>query len=68
MTVIENGWQILNRSNREYLHLQHNDHPGYITIKVGAVGFSVDIWPDVGNEADASMYSFYDDLQEAKDE
>jgi len=48
----------------EYLKIEADGKPGYITIKVGDEGFIVDIWPDVGNESDASTYSFYEDLKE----
>jgi len=63
MNIIANKWQILNNSNHEYIHLPHVDHPGYITIKAGNEGFIIDVMPDEGNEADASTYSFYEDLK-----
>ena len=46
-----------------YIRIGAEGKPGYITIKAGDKGFVVDIWPDVGNESDASTYSFYEDLK-----
>ena len=45
-----------------YLRVEVEGKPGYITIKADYEGFVVDIWPDVGNESDASTYSMYQDL------
>lgn len=50
----------------EYLRVELEGKPGYITIKAEDEGFVVDIWPDVGNIPEASTYSFYQDLRNAK--
>ena len=45
-----------------YLWIEYEGRPGYIVIKADDEGFVADIFPDVGNDPDASMWSTYSDL------
>jgi hypothetical protein len=51
----------------DHLRIEVEGKPGYITVKAGIGGFIVDIWPDVGNDSDASTYSMYRDLENDHD-
>lgn len=55
-------WKVSTYDN--YIRITCEGKPGYITIKAESEGFVVDIWPDVGNDSDASCYSFYQDLED----
>ena len=56
-----NGWLV--QQHDEYLYIQLDGSPGYITIKAEGEGFVVDIWPDVGNESVGSTYALYTELE-----
>lgn len=60
-----NGWQV--EQYDDYLRVQVDGKPGYITIKKEHEGFVIDVWPDVGNDSVATCAAPYDDLQEALD-
>ena len=47
----------------QYLHIQLDGSPGYITIKAEDEGFLVDIWPDEGNESVGSTSALYTELE-----
>lgn len=48
-----------------YLWIEYEGRPGYILIKADDEGFVAGIFPDVGNDPDASMWSCYYELDNA---
>ena len=57
-----NGWQV--EQYDEYLRIQVDGKPGYITIKKESEGFVIDVWPDVGNGSTATCCAPYEELQD----
>ena len=60
-TATLNGWKV--EQYDQYLRIEIDGSPGYITVKQENEGFVVDIWPDEGNESAASTYAFFTELE-----
>ena len=51
---------------KDYLHIEFQGKPGFITIKNEVDGYVVDIWDDLGNEAVGSTYAHFNELKTMK--
>lgn len=56
-----NGWKV--EQYGQYLRVDVDGSPGYITINHAAKGFVVDIWPDEGNDSAGSTSALYTELE-----
>lgn len=56
-----NGWKV--EQYGQYLRVDVDGSPGYITIKQEDEGFVVDIWPDEGNNSAGSISVLYTELE-----
>ena len=56
-----NGWKC--EQYEQYLRVEVDGSPGYITIKQEGEGFVVDIWPDEGNNSVGSTSAFFTELE-----
>lgn len=55
-TTVVNGWKI--DQYDQYLRIELDGPPGYITLKADDVGFVVDIGPDEGNDSIGNTSAF----------
>lgn len=55
------GWKV--EQYDQYLRIELDGSPGYITIKQEDEGFVVDIWPDEGNDSVGSTYALFAELE-----
>jgi hypothetical protein len=60
-TTEVNGWKIAQYD--QYLRIELDGSPGYITVKAEDEGFVVDIWPDEGNDSVGSTSALYTELE-----
>lgn len=56
------GWRV-EAYDKQYLRIELDGSPGYITIKADDEGFVVDIWPDEGNDSVGTTSALYTELE-----
>lgn len=60
-TAVLRGWKC--EQYGQYLRVELDGSPGYITLKADDEGFVVDIWPDEGNDSAGSTSALYTELE-----
>ncbi len=60
-TTVINGWKI--DQYDQYLRIELDGSPGYITLKADDEGFVIDIWPDIGNDSVGTTSATYRELE-----